>query len=69
MKSTDNDSSFLSDGNAVLTTTLQVFDQMPVKPLNSTSVNQQHSTISSPIPLTVQLPKGISISSCNFLVG
>ncbi|MCI47655.1 hypothetical protein A2U01_0068897, partial [Trifolium medium] len=25
MKSTDNDSSFLSDGNAVLTTPLQVF--------------------------------------------
>ncbi|MCI16697.1 hypothetical protein A2U01_0037841, partial [Trifolium medium] len=47
MKSTDNDSSFVIDGNAVLTTPLQVFDQMPMKWLNSTSVNQQPSTISS----------------------
>jgi hypothetical protein len=31
-------------------------------------VNQQHSTISSPKPLIVQLPKGILISPCNFSV-
>jgi hypothetical protein len=48
---------------------LQVFDQMPMKRLNSTSMNQQHSTISSPKPLIVQLPKGILISHCNFSIG
>jgi hypothetical protein len=48
---------------------LQVYDKMPMKRLNSTSVNLQHSTISSPNPLIVQLPKGISISPCNFSVG
>ncbi|GAU20142.1 hypothetical protein TSUD_352040 [Trifolium subterraneum] len=32
-------------------------------------VNQQHSTISSPMPLTVQLPKGSLISPCNFPIG
>jgi hypothetical protein len=48
---------------------LQVFDLMPMKQLNPTSVNQEHSTISSPKPLIVQLPKGILISPCNFLVG
>jgi hypothetical protein len=41
MKSTDNNSSFLSDGNAIPTMPLQVFDQMPMKRLKSTSMNQR----------------------------
>ncbi|MCI09436.1 hypothetical protein A2U01_0030522 [Trifolium medium] len=55
--------------SVVPTAIMSTINHATTKSLKPTSVNQPHSTISSLMPLTMQLPKGISIFPCNFPVG